>query len=175
LIEALVVMALLAIIAGLAGPSLRDFIVRNQVASLSNEFSSALFQTRALAVSKNSCASICASSSVGSDDTPACNDDDAENFQAGWLIFVNPSCDDAQIDPALSGATITTLRRGDDNGYAIGSAVSIVMFDARGYANLAGPAIFQVAPPAGTDDSFRRTICIDAAGRASIRAYTEEC
>lgn len=171
LIEALVVIAVLAVVSALAAPSLRTFVVRNKVASISNEFSSALTQARALAVSKNSCASICAAPSVSSSSgTSTCNTTSAD-FQAGWMIFANPTCDAGKTDPAAT--EVSVLRIGDTSGgYSIqpsDSALSIVMFDPRGFAVLGAAGNFQVNPPTSADDDFKRTICLDAAGRPSVR------
>ena len=63
LIEMMTVVSLIALIAALAAPDLRAFMVRNKVAGVGNEFAAALQQARALAVSRNSCVSLCAASS----------------------------------------------------------------------------------------------------------------
>ena len=174
LIEALVVIAILAIVLAAAVPGMRGFVVGSKVASISNEFSSALLQTRALAVAKNSCATLCASTNPDAA-TGTCTDNAADNFQKGWLIFVNPACNENQTKPADAGGTLTVVRRAESDGYSItreGGAKSIVMFDPRGLANLTATGRFQVTAPSGADDSTRRTICIDTAGRATVRKYT---
>jgi type IV fimbrial biogenesis protein FimT len=174
LIELMVVGTLLVIIAALAIPSMRSFIVGTKVSSLSNEFTGALQQTRALAVSRNSCASICASSDL-TNTGGTCSAAANANFQGGWLIFVNPSCNDAQADPTKDGAILTVIRRGETDGYAITAedgAKPTVMFDPRGFANLASSGRFQVTAPSGTDNKSRRTVCIDPAGRTTVRQYT---
>lgn len=171
LIEALVVIAVLAVVTALAAPNLRDFIVRNKVASISNEFSSALTQARALAVARNTCASICAAADVSSSNSTATCKTSSANFQAGWMIFVNSACNAAEDKPVATD--ISVMRIGDaDGNYTIqpsSDALSIVMFDPRGFAVLAAAGSFQVNPPSSADDSFKRTVCLDAAGRPSVR------
>jgi type IV fimbrial biogenesis protein FimT len=172
LIEMLTVVAVLAVVGALAAPYLGTFMVKNKVASLSNEFTSALQQTRALAISKNTCASLCASTNVQSDNTGTCSNSSGDDFQRGWVIFVNPTCDATQVTPTANGGVITGLRRGESNGYSItpsDAALSMVMFDPRGFANLAAAGNFQIDPPTGSDATLRRTICIDAGGRAAVR------
>ncbi len=179
LIELMTVIALLAIIAALAAPDLRAFVVRNKVAGVGNEFSAALQQARALAVSRNSCVSLCAASSNNAT-TCMANDQDDVNFLAtGWLIFQNPGCDETKTDPeeAVAGPVLQQ-RSGEASDYFLGPSdplLNIVLFDPRGYANLAGTGNFQVQPPSGSDASYKRTVCLDAAGRATVRQYTDSC
>lgn len=167
-------MAILAIVLAAAVPGMRSFVVGSKVASISNEFSSALLQTRALAVAKNSCASICASTNLTATGG-TCSNSATDNFQGGWLIFVNPACNENQTTPTDAGGLLTVIRRGESDGYSItreSGAKSVVMFDPRGFANLTATGRFQVNAPSGADDSSRRTICIDTAGRTTVRKYT---
>lgn len=173
LIEALVVVSVLAVVTALAAPNLRTFFVRNKIASLSNEFSAALVQTRALAVSKNTCASICASKTVsGTSATATCSNSAGDDFQTGWMIFENPTCTATLTTPAAD-TDVEVLRAGDSgSGYSIkpsAAALSIVMFDPRGFAVLGAAGSFSVEPPSASDAAYKRTICIDAAGRPTIR------
>lgn len=178
LIELMTVIALIALISALAAPDLRAFMVRNKVSSVSNEFSAALQQARALAVSRNSCVSLCAASSNNAT-TCMANDEDDVNFLAtGWLIFQNPGCVADKTDPATAVAgPVLQQRSGEDSSYflrASDAELNIVLFDPRGYANLGVTGNFQVEPPAGTDSSYRRTICLDTAGRSTVRKYVED-
>jgi type IV fimbrial biogenesis protein FimT len=182
LIEALVTIALLAIVLALGMPSLRGIMVSTKIASISNEFSTALQHTRALAIGRNSCATLCAASNVSAtatSTTATCSALAAtNNFQSGWVIFENPSCDATLLNPTVNGNVVNIARRGEAEGYAItpsAAALSLVMFDPRGFANLTAAGNFQVAPPSGEAASYKRTICIDAAGRAVVRQYTTTC
>jgi type IV fimbrial biogenesis protein FimT len=179
LIEMMTVVSLIALIAALAAPDLRAFMVRNKVAGVGNEFAAALQQARALAVSRNSCVSLCAASS---NNAGTCMDTDVEgvNFLAvGWLIFQNPGCDATKTDPedAVAGP-ILQQRSGESGAYVLKASapeLNIILFDPRGYANLAAVGNFQIEPPAGSDPSYRRTICLDAAGRSTVRQYVDPC
>ena len=176
LIELLTVIALVAILTTLATPGMQALLLRNRVASLSNEFTSALQQTRALAISKNSCVSLCASTTVNQTNTGICANTAADDFQKGWLIFQNPACDAAQTAPSAAGDVLVS-RTGEANRYSIKpsvAALSVVMFDPRGFANLAANGNFQIATP-NADADYRRTVCLDAAGRATVRKFTADC
>ena len=179
LIELLTVIALLAIIGALAAPDLRAFVIRNKVASVSNEFSGALQQARALAVSRNSCVSLCVASASNATTCAAIDDDDVNFVANGWLIFQNPGCDPIKTNPATAPAgEVLQQRTGETSSYFLGTedpTLNIVLFDPRGYANLAAAGIFQIQPPANSEASYRRTICLDAAGRATVRQYADSC
>lgn len=172
LIEALVTIAVLAIVTSLAAPNLRDFIVSNKMANLSNEFSSAVLQTRALAVSKNACATLCASTDISATaGTGTCSNSSTDDFQKGWLVFVNKACTDTLATPPAG--SITVLRRGEANSaYSIKLGTggkSMVMFDPRGYSNLPASAEYKVDPPSSADAKYKRVVCVDAAGRPTVR------
>jgi len=184
LVELLVVIALLAIIASLAAPDLRSAIVRSKVAGLGNEFAMALQQARALAVSRNSCVSLCVASANNATTCTATTVANADFLANGWLIFQNPACDAAATDPASSsvGGTVLQQRSAEASGYTLkpsGTALNIVLFDPRGYANLSGSGNFQIAPPSSVStiggNDYRRTICVDAAGRPTVRQYASNC
>ncbi len=184
LVEVLVVIALLAIIASLAAPDLRSAMVRNKVANLGNEFSTALQQARALAVSRNSCMTLCVASANNATTCTATTVANADFLANGWLIFQNPACDAAATDPAAStvGGTVLQQRSAEASGYTLkpsGTALNIVLFDPRGYANLSGSGNFQIAPPSSVStvhgQDYRRTICVDAAGRPTVRQYSANC
>lgn len=206
MVEVLVVIALLAIIASLAAPDLRSAIVRNKVASLSNEFATALQQARALAVSRNSCMTLCMASVANPTTCNRGNRPGHEFNGQGWFIFENPTCDATATDPSAAGVggtviqqrtgegqgandviagtayTIGRIGLGSVRGFATGSlggTPASVLFDPRGYANLSGSGIFQIAPPSSVStvngQDYRRTICIDAAGRPTVRQYTATC
>jgi len=184
LVELLVVIALLGIIASLAAPDLRSAIVRSKVAGLGNEFALALQQARALAVSRNSCVSLCVASANNATTCTATTVANADFLANGWLIFQNPACDATATDPASAsvGGTVIQQRSAESSGYTLkpsGTALNIVLFDPRGYANLSGSGFFQIAPPSSVSTisgkDYRRTICVDAAGRPTVRQYAASC
>ena len=53
LIELLVTVALVAVMAGLAAPSFRDFIVRRNLESVTSDFQSDIMKARTTAMNKN--------------------------------------------------------------------------------------------------------------------------
>jgi type IV fimbrial biogenesis protein FimT len=174
LIELLVTVAVLAVIGALAAPNLRTFVVRNKVASMSNELTAALSQGRGLAISKNSCVSVCVASSSNSS---SCADTSSvKDYQAnGWIIFRNPQCNAAATAAATSPNVILQQRTGESNDYTMkptDASWNIVMFDPRGYANLTSAGKFEIIPPNAADASYKRMVCLDAAGRPTVRQFS---
>ena len=168
------VVAVLVIIGALAAPEMRRMLVRNKVASIGNEFAAALQQARALAVNRNTCASLCVASSSNA---LTCTAAAGADFQSnGWIIFQNPSCNAAAMTADAASGTVVQ-RTGDVGPYTLkasNASLNVVLFDPRGYANLAAAGNFQVLPT-GMDDSYKRLVCLDAAGRATVRLYSSNC
>ena len=168
------VVAVIAISLALAIPNLRSFVLKTKVSGISNEFSGALQQARALAVAKNACVTMCASSTAQAT-TPTCSGTTTvSDFQNGWVIFRNPACDPAQTDPAAAGGSLLAARQGEANGYQIrpaSAALGSIMFDPRGAAALTAQGLIQVFAPSGSPSSFNRNICIDLTGRSWVRLY----
>ena len=98
LIELMVTLAIAAVLAMLAAPSIRDFIVRSQMTNLGNEFNASILKARNEAVNRNTCVTVCMSSSAANA-SPACTTS-GNDWQAGWIVFLNPSCDTGLNKPS---------------------------------------------------------------------------
>lgn len=79
LIELMVTLAVMAIIAGMAFPSLRDFIINSRVTTQTNEFIAALGHTRSEAIKRGLDVMVCAR--------------DGTNLGNGWFIIPGVACD----------------------------------------------------------------------------------
>jgi type IV fimbrial biogenesis protein FimT len=128
-------------------------------------------------VAKNSCATICASTTVSSSVTSgnACsNNGTSDDFQKGWVVFINPACDSTQTDPTLANAVLVSQRQSATTGYTIkpsAAGLSMVMFDPRGFANLTATGYFTITSPS-SDSSLQRIVCIQASGQSTVRRDT---
>ena len=92
LIELLVVIALVAVMAALAAPSFRDFIVRRKLESVASDFQADIMKARTVAMNKNICVTMCRSANAGNTN-PTCSA--GSDWQPGWIMFINPACDSA--------------------------------------------------------------------------------
>lgn len=171
LIEMMVVVALVAIAASMAAPSLRGMLVRNRTAAASNEFVASVLRARSEAVSRNTCVTVCRST-LGTT-PPQC--DAGADWRVGWIAFANPSCDAAvarpqgdsvflragPLDPAFSLVATAT------NGNAL-------MFSASGNARAgdAGRFDLKYGTQAPASD---RGICLSALGHVRLVAAGSPC
>ena len=180
LIELLVTIAILGILAALAAPSLRTFIVRNTFSTISNEFSASILRARNEAVSKNMCVTMCISSTVDTTtgNGPTCSGS-GQDWQVGWIVFLNPDCDGSINRPQeknTAGAMINKpenmllVRRTGNPDYAIMSQRSPptqrIMLNPRGNATLNAAGRFDVTYiDNDLTTNFGPSICLDGMGR----------
>lgn len=179
LIELMVTLALAAVLAGLAAPSIRDFIVRSRMSNIGNEFTASVLRSRNEAVNRNTCVTLCMSSSAGGA-SPACTSSGAD-WQVGWIAFLNPSCNSAANAPTdaidLVLARVTT---GDDFFLqAQGSTPpKKMMFSPRGAPGLGSAAEFDLGYQSVSNSYTTRfgfNICIDALGRTRTVPTDKTC
>ncbi len=186
LIEVLIVMAVLGLLIGIAVPGIRGFLMRNTASTLANDFYAAVTQARTEAITRNSCVSLCQSTSTQnaiSGGALSCTTSGTD-WLRGWIIVTNPTCDSGEVDPvSLPGATVLKVTQPPpgSNFEMInaggGSLSRRIMFDSRGLlqgvtttSNIAlGPI------NASEPNTYRRQICIAASGRVTVRAYAEGC
>jgi type IV fimbrial biogenesis protein FimT len=177
LLELMVTLAVAFVLAAAATPSLRNLLVSNTVGSMSSDFSTALAQARGLAIANNMCATLC-TSTVSATGAPACETPGSTGFQQGWIVFTNPACDAAQTDPTAAGARLRQTQNAGSDGYAItasDSALYRLMFDPRGISTAGAGGNFQITAPNDSSNTYARTVCMDAAGRAIVRRYSTSC
>lgn len=158
LIELMITLAVLAILIGLAAPSMNDLIRNNRVASVASEFGSAITYTRAEAIKRGQQIVLCQSSDPSAT-PPTCAN--AGGWQQGWLAFVD-SNSNSSFD---NGETILRVWQTPSPGADISSTNPSIVFNARGM-------------PTATDtytvcmNTLSRILSINAAGRLNISAGT---
>ncbi|WP_367847156.1 GspH/FimT family pseudopilin [Rhodoferax sp. WC2427] len=178
LIELLVAMAILGVLAALAAPSLRTFIVRNTFSTIGNEFSSSVLRARNEAVSKNMCVTMCMSTTVDTTtgNGPTCVTS-GQDWQVGWIVFLNPECN-ASIDrPRETNAAgnlvnapenMLLVRRQGKTDYSLMSQSSTqkILFNPRGNATLSAAGRFDLTYTDNTlSNAYASSICLDKMGR----------
>jgi type IV fimbrial biogenesis protein FimT len=172
LIELMTVLSILAILGTLAAPSLRDFLVRNRTAAISNEFVASVLRARSEAVSRNSCVTLCRSTLTA---TPQCDTGAGVNWQSGWLAFANPTCD-ATID--IPAADDIFVRAGPfDAAFTFTSNATNsdkLMFSAAGIARAGDAGRFNLQYLSETRSS-NRGICVSALGRTRMVELNGTC
>ncbi|QIL73621.1 prepilin-type N-terminal cleavage/methylation domain-containing protein [Diaphorobacter sp. HDW4B] len=176
LIELLVTLAIAAILSMLAAPSLKEFIVRSRMDNVANEFSGAVQRARNEAVGRNVCASICLSTNA-SGSAPQCAAS-ATDWQQGWIVFLNPTCDGSVTKPALADVVLARVStdesihlKNDDDAY--------LLFNARGNPSLSAARIFKLTYGESDNDPmnlrFGKNICLDSMGRTRFIPRDKTC
>ena len=105
LLEVIITVAIVAILASIALPSLQDFISSNRIDSVNNRFYMALSYARSEAIKRGSNVTVCVSNAAQT----AC-DASLNDYAKGWIIFTG----DFPLDPAetilqVSGAVSDQL------------------------------------------------------------------
>ncbi|APW39031.1 hypothetical protein RD110_18955 [Rhodoferax koreense] len=180
LIELMVTVSVVAILGALAVPSLRGFFVRNAFSSIGNEFQGSLLRARNEAVSKNICATMCMSNTVDAA-VPFCKQS-GQDWQVGWIVFMNPSCD---VDygknastKAVAAADMILVRRAGNPDYALmaQSSTRKMMFNARGNVGLSTADRFDLTyTDTQLELKYGFNICLDTMGRSRSIPVTSTC
>lgn len=164
LMELMVTVAIVAILAMAAAPSMRDFVIRNRSSAASNEFIGSVLRARNEAASRNSCMTMCVSSNgsscVGAAETA---------WNKGWIVFSNPACDASVVNPvATTDVLLTTSALNTD--YTVTGPGGLIFFSATGRPRSSDVGAFKVRYQTSTRSS-NRTICVSPLGRTLTLAY----
>lgn len=178
LIEVLVVLSILSVLILLAAPSFQDFFVKNRLRKISDDFVQSVFKARNTSVSKNICTVMCISSSASAA-APACDNKNDGDWQPGWIVFLNSSCDSSKDTPAAV-EDVFEVRVGIGGGYFLKAKdlkPSKIQFDANGRPNLSGASEFDVTYQgwSGATEKYGMNICLDALGRTRSIPYDKYC
>lgn len=172
LIELLVTLAVAAVLASLAAPSIRDFIARSKMTNLSNEFSGSILRARNEAVNRNVCVTLCMSSS-GTACTTAGTD-----WQAGWIGFLNLSCS-SSLNAPVDAATDMLLAHqstGTDITLVTQKPTKKMMFNTRGSPGTGSAGLFKVLhTESALNEKFGVNICMDGLGRTRTLPHVDDC
>jgi type IV fimbrial biogenesis protein FimT len=164
LAELLIVIAIVAILAGVGVPALRDLVLSNRQAAAVNELITALQMARSHAVTRGEGRDVYAPGITPS--VVVCASDDGQScdgaWQDGWIIFRDP---DGDGEPEVADGGVLRAFEGH-GGQVIGSdGVALVRFRRDG--RIAAPADFTFCDSRG--DSYARLLSIDFTGRPSVQ------
>ena len=178
LIELLVTLSLAAILGSLAAPAVRDFIVRSKLTNLGNEFTGSVLKARNEAVNRNTCVTMCMSSSAG-DASPACTTTGGD-WQVGWIVFLNPSCDSGANSPT-DAINMLLARPSAGSDYLLqaqkSAPVKKMTFDSRGSPSLSAADQFNLVYQEVNNplNKYAFNICLDGLGRTRTIPGDKTC
>ncbi|WP_425195924.1 GspH/FimT family pseudopilin [Polaromonas sp.] len=180
IIELMVAIVVLGVILAFGLPNLREFLVRNQVGTITSEFASDIARARVEAISRNNCVTICMSSNTANaltGGTPTCAGA-GTNWQAGWIVFSNPSCSPTQDDPTTVNSTLIAVRQAGADSFTLTPASGTLrrlIFDSRGLAALTQETFTLSYTPEAVGSPHYRTICLSTAGRVITKKGGSTC
>ncbi len=176
LIELMVTVGIIAILGGLAAPYLGESIIRSRISSINGEFNRSILKARNEARAKNTCVTMCLSSTI--DNTAPVCQTSGQNWQVGWILFLNTNCNSDLDNPvALDGNTyseidLISIRRpaGDDYLLTAQSPTRKIMFTPNGATGLNTTNQFNIIYRTASDPmttKYSSNICLDSMGRTT--------
>jgi len=168
----MVTIAIAAILAMMAAPSMKDVIISNRTSASSNEFMGSVLRARTEAVSRNSCVTMCVSDNTGSA-TPSCAKSPETAWGKGWIAFRNPECD-AAVEKAPASDDLLLVTHALNTDYSLTGPGGLIFFSATGLPRPVDVGSFQIRYQESTRSS-NRTICLSPLGRTLTKAYGATC
>jgi type IV fimbrial biogenesis protein FimT len=165
LIEVIVVVGIAAILMLVAVPSYTATIVRNRLASETNELVTALQFARSEAIKEGSAVSVCASRNQ-----VTCNTTTSNSWHEGFIVFSDPNNNGA-IDAGDVILRNWPAYKGGETAVA-SNGLSVFTFNRQGFAAglPANPVTLAVSADANTSASNNQCIVISLAGRIQTKA-----
>lgn len=147
LVELLTVIVIVGILASLAVPSFRSFVVQQRIKTTSFDMMASLTLARSEAIKRNSTVSI----------TPT----DGSNWQSGWAVAVGATPLTRQA--ALSGLSVICK-----SGTAIVNPCPAITYNSNGRVLGTTPPSIEISSTSA-DSSSTRCISVDLSGRPNSR------
>lgn len=162
-IELMVVVAIVAILAALAGPSFRDLMDGFRVRAATEELTNTIYYARSEAIKRGGFVSVRKNCGTGT----------VQEWQCGWIVFT-----DANDDGILNG-TDSILQT-----YPIQTGVNVMHIrnsafykvDRWGQIGGLGAASFGITPePLGVASRHATALCLSSGGRIKVTKETVAC
>ena len=135
LVELLTAVAIVAILAGIATPTLRQFAANSRTTAANNSLVSALATARSEALRRSVPVTVCASSNAAT-----CTGAAAIDWSNGWIAFTDASGTPGQLD-----GTDVLLQAWPAPGgkMSVSGDANTLQYNARGMANLGAKVTFK--------------------------------
>jgi type IV fimbrial biogenesis protein FimT len=166
----MVVIAIIAILAGIAVPSFRDLIERQQVVVVADELQSALELAKTSAIQKNGNVMISKLTDTEAGTSGVCSN--ANEWSCGWRVFFDANADGVFTTPGdtlmleflvTSGVSVNMSVIVDNNPVASTSLV------ANRWGQLAGNSQFHLfTTRVGNASPAANRVCISTTGRTRV-------
>jgi type IV fimbrial biogenesis protein FimT len=178
LIELMVVLAISAILLAVGVPMFSSFVDRNRVAAEVNELIADLALARSEALARRARVGMCASANPTAPGATCA----ADAWTTGWIVYIDNG---ATVGIRDAGEEIIRVHTPGAGGLTVTPTPALTgiyftsdgtLFDSAsaplGAMGTADPLRFDVA---GSDTANRRTVCINATGRARVSTSWGTC
>lgn len=157
LVELVVVMAVFGVIAALAAPSFRDFVLQRTISAQVAELGSALRLARSEAIKRGAPVTVCPTTTAH-EAVPVCAT--GAEWAAGYLVLIDNGTADAQYLRVQQG--------GSGQGRITANVAGPLLFQGNGILRAGGASEFIFAPNLPEDSAsfaaLKRTLCIGRTG-----------
>lgn len=163
MIELMVVVAIMAVLAGLAAPSFRDIVEGYRVRQAIEEMTSTIYFARSEAIKRGGNVSVRRNCTGGA----------ADEWDCGWIVFT-----DANDDGVLNGtdAILQTYPALSNMNVVSRANSSVFRVNRWGQPNSLGAASFAINPkPNGVSSRHASALCISSGGRLRVEKNTATC
>jgi type IV fimbrial biogenesis protein FimT len=177
LIELMVTVAVLVIVGLIAAPNLQSFVARTGMQTLEKDFIRAIARARSEAVARNTCVSMCQLNVNTTTGATTCETNSAIDgeWQQGWIIFENPTCQSPTGTSVPTAEQIIQIRQPGSMRYTLKDKAStdrqFLTFNARGMLSNQG-ATFETADTQDASSIYRRKLVLSMQGRVVVDAGT---
>ncbi|HET9034243.1 MAG TPA: GspH/FimT family pseudopilin [Dokdonella sp.] len=169
LIELMVTVAILAILAMIAGPSFNTVIRGNRASTQTNDFLSAIKYARNESITRTRGVTICAADTTASPVPTKCGG--SNDWSKGWMVFIDDSLGATTPDPIADANVLRTWVGNANNSLLPNAAQTFIRFNPRGEARAdsAGAVTFTLKPKTSCSGEQQRTIVVTELGTSSSK------
>ena len=172
LIEAMITIAIGAILLAAAAPTFRELIEKNAVASQKNNFIASVNLGRSEAMKRSTTVVMCRSSNAGTAASPTC-DSAGSQWKNGWIVFLDRNGND-QLATADGDVLLRAEGAVSNSGDITQSASSKLVFRPSGLMS-SGASTF-VFDSKSAAAAQKRRVCVTLSGRTrAIENSTDTC
>jgi type IV fimbrial biogenesis protein FimT len=136
LVELLTAVAIVAILAGIATPTLRQFAANSRTTATNNSLVSALAIARSEALRRSVPVTVCSSS-----DSATCTGTQPLDWSKGWIVFTDGSGTPGTFDPP--GDVLLQAWPAPGGNMSVSGDANFLQYNARGMASKATTVTFQ--------------------------------
>jgi type IV fimbrial biogenesis protein FimT len=162
LVEVMVVISIIAILASIALPSMRQFVVKTQVAGITNDLIGSINFARSEAIRRGQAVVICPKNTANT----ACVN--TSNWANGWIVCVDKNINDAN-NRCIAGDETLRVRDAVTSGFAVTAPnTNFMRFNADGMLTSTTALKMNISPGGSADEELAlgRSICVARTGRA---------